>query len=685
MSYRHLPKTYPRKPRRPPGTTAGPAGSATAVRWLIQGAWGTPWHAGTGPGAMHRWTTVALPPQRLGRVGEREPSVPLRALREALGLPDPCHPVRPPRCARPRPRAQAVQRGGPGEGTRALGACRQDAHGRVIRRPARLPGRLACHTSRRVPPPLARAAASRVPPPRACERSPCHAGGCGGGVVCAPLGPPPAATPRSGPGPGGVPAGTAPPGGGRDAAPAPRGARPRPAPVAAPRASAGPRPPPPRGWRERPGPRAAWPAGRHRALSPTPRRAPGAGYPVERPSAPAPPRRRGDPQGAAPPPRPLRRREPPAARPSASTQRSHAPPGRPASQTAGRRRWCPARRQGAGDRTGPTVARRAGRPGPLPAPGPILGPGALGCQEGWGVQKVCPVQGPGVLVQPPQPPLGDRLVPPRALPGPPVDEAGLGFWATSAPRPGRGGMAPPRMPARRTGPAPAPGSAQRPRAALRQWPLRLTGPKPGLPGTAQRTTRLADAGAGGLPWPGGALGKALVPRAHTPDGDCPQDLPPGDGGFTGVPGALPQAAPRLCRQRALPPPDEPLMELPRLLEALSVAAPGLRPGTAIDEMRPGAVVARQPGGFPGADRPALPTRPPAIGPSLDARGVPSHAGLRRHRSRCPGPTPARGPARRGPRAAAGSRAGRGRDGPSTGGQRRRHPVGDGSGASWGSC
>ena len=151
-------------PPAPPGTTAGPAGSATAVRWLIQGAWGTPWHAGTGPGAMHRWTTVALPPQRLGRVGEREPSVPLRALREALGLPDPCHPVRPPRCARPRPRAQAVQRGGPGEGTRVLGACRQDAHGRVIRRPARLPGRLACHTSRRVPPPLP------GPPPAGCRR-----------------------------------------------------------------------------------------------------------------------------------------------------------------------------------------------------------------------------------------------------------------------------------------------------------------------------------------------------------------------------------------------------------------------------------------------------------------------------------------------------------------------------------
>jgi hypothetical protein len=47
---------------RPPGTTAWPAGSAQAVRWLIQGAWGTTWHAGKGPGAMHRLTTVALPP-----------------------------------------------------------------------------------------------------------------------------------------------------------------------------------------------------------------------------------------------------------------------------------------------------------------------------------------------------------------------------------------------------------------------------------------------------------------------------------------------------------------------------------------------------------------------------------------------------------------------------------------------
>ena len=56
----------------------------------------------------HRGTA----PQLLGRLGEREPIVPLREIREALVIPDICYTVRPPRFARPRPIAQAVQRGG---------------------------------------------------------------------------------------------------------------------------------------------------------------------------------------------------------------------------------------------------------------------------------------------------------------------------------------------------------------------------------------------------------------------------------------------------------------------------------------------------------------------------------------------------------------------------------------------
>ena len=43
-------------------TAAWTAGSATSVRWMIHGAWGTTWRAGKVPCAMHRLTTVALTP-----------------------------------------------------------------------------------------------------------------------------------------------------------------------------------------------------------------------------------------------------------------------------------------------------------------------------------------------------------------------------------------------------------------------------------------------------------------------------------------------------------------------------------------------------------------------------------------------------------------------------------------------
>jgi hypothetical protein len=47
---------------RTPCTAAWTAGSAKSVRWMIHGAWGTPWRAGKVPWAMHRFTTVVLTP-----------------------------------------------------------------------------------------------------------------------------------------------------------------------------------------------------------------------------------------------------------------------------------------------------------------------------------------------------------------------------------------------------------------------------------------------------------------------------------------------------------------------------------------------------------------------------------------------------------------------------------------------
>jgi hypothetical protein len=240
------------------------------------------------------------------------------------------------------------------------------------------------------------------------------------------------------------------------------------------------------------------------------------------------------------------------------------------------------------------------------APGPILWPVAIGCQEWLGVQKVFPATVPRVIVQQQHTPLCARLWPTMALPCPPVDDDGLGFCATLDQRPGRGGMAPHLMHAMLTGPAPAEVSAHRPRAARRPGHLRLTVPKHGLPGPAQRTKLLEDASDGVWYLTGGDLCNAIVTRAHNPYGDCPQDRPPLDVGCQGWPGALTHAAHLLCRHRALHPPHSTLMQLPRIIEAIIVDEPGRRQGTYIDAMRPVAVVARPPGGGQGEDGPDTP-------------------------------------------------------------------------------
>jgi hypothetical protein len=85
-------------------------------------------------------------PQLLGRLPERQPGVTLGAIREPVLRADTRDTVRPPGFARPRPIAQAIARGGNGAVTMDLGECRNDANDIVIRRPAMLPGRMACYT-----------------------------------------------------------------------------------------------------------------------------------------------------------------------------------------------------------------------------------------------------------------------------------------------------------------------------------------------------------------------------------------------------------------------------------------------------------------------------------------------------------------------------------------------------------
>jgi len=89
----------------------------------------------------HRGTDLPL----LGRLGPREPSVPLRAIREAIVLPDTRHTVRPPRFARPRPIAQAIERGRNGQVAADCGELADDRKDIVLGRPAMLPRRIAGH------------------------------------------------------------------------------------------------------------------------------------------------------------------------------------------------------------------------------------------------------------------------------------------------------------------------------------------------------------------------------------------------------------------------------------------------------------------------------------------------------------------------------------------------------------
>ena len=88
---------------------------------------------------------------------------------------------------------------------------------------------------------------------------------------------------------------------------------------------------------------------------------------------------------------------------------------------------------------------------------------------------------------------------------------------------------------------------------LRQWQLRITIPEHGLPGTAQLTKLLEDAGDGVLHLAVGDLFDAIVTRAHEPDGDFPHDMAPLDFGFKSLPGALTHEAQRIFRHRALHP------------------------------------------------------------------------------------------------------------------------------------
>ena len=134
----------------------------------------------------------------------------------------------------------------------------------------------------------------------------------------------------------------------------------------------------------------------------------------------------------------------------------------------------------------------------------------------------------------------------------------------------------------------------------------LSGQGSRLPGTAQLTNLLEEAGDGLGPVAVGTLVAASVTRPHAANGDCPPDMAAWDLGCTGWACALPQTAPGICRPRVLPPHDEAVMQLPRILEAIIVEEPGLGHGTEGEQMMPVAVVARQAGRRYGAAGPAPP-------------------------------------------------------------------------------
>jgi hypothetical protein len=89
----------------------------------------------------HRGTAPSL----LGRVGAREPVVPLGAMRESGVIADTRPAVRPPGLARPRPRAQAMEGGRKGPVAADVGELPDDLKHRALGGPALLPRRLAPH------------------------------------------------------------------------------------------------------------------------------------------------------------------------------------------------------------------------------------------------------------------------------------------------------------------------------------------------------------------------------------------------------------------------------------------------------------------------------------------------------------------------------------------------------------
>jgi hypothetical protein len=129
----------------------------------------------------HRGTAPSL----LGRLGAREPVVPLRAMRQAIGRPDPRHTVRPPRCARPRPRAHALERGRQGQVAADCGALADARKDLVLGRPARLPRCLAGHPHLGLPPRASAEASQARAAPGACGASSPAAPGAAS-VFCAP-------------------------------------------------------------------------------------------------------------------------------------------------------------------------------------------------------------------------------------------------------------------------------------------------------------------------------------------------------------------------------------------------------------------------------------------------------------------------------------------------------------------
>jgi len=90
--------------------------------------------------------------QLLGRLSEREPVVPLHEMREAIVIPDTRHPVRSPRFPRPRPIAQAIERGRHGQVAADCGERTDDLNDIVLGRPAMLPRRIASHPHLGMPP-----------------------------------------------------------------------------------------------------------------------------------------------------------------------------------------------------------------------------------------------------------------------------------------------------------------------------------------------------------------------------------------------------------------------------------------------------------------------------------------------------------------------------------------------------